>query len=516
MAEYEWYLKDLINIPKNKYNVFSCFSCGGGSSMGYKLAGFNVIGNCEIDKKINEIYIKNHHPKYNYCMGIQEMNKLESFPTELYNLDILDGSPPCSTFSLAGEREKNWGKNKKFREGQTSQILDDLFFEFIELADILKPKIVIAENVKGLIMGNAKGYVNLIIKKFNDIGYNVQLFLLNAATMGVPQRRERVFFVATKKDINFPKLQLTFNETPIKYGEIKDKAYKPFNKDTMVYDRWKKRLARDVKISDTVERTEKGKLSGFTTQYLKDDRTPATIAAGGSPPIRFDVPGYASDKDIIKIQTFPQDFDFMDTPYNMGYSGAGIIKETTHNVRERIKNIIDFNAYSIKYLSSMNIGNVCIFTSKDLIKDYLEIFKEWKFNLLVWVKTNNPPMINNNFLPDIEYLLYFHRGKRIWNNGLKPMSIYSKCYASSRQEGQRGVGDLHPTMKPIDLLIDKIKILSKENGIILDLFGGSGSTLIAAEQTKRTCYMMELDPKYCDVIVKRWEKLTNKKAILEE
>lgn len=210
------------------------------------------------------------------------------------------------------------------------------------------------------------------------------------------------------------------------------------------------------------------------------------------------------------------DLILTDPPYNMGYSGAGIMKETTHNVRERIKNIIDFNAYSIKYLSSMNIGNVCIFTSKDLIKDYLEIFKEWKFNLLVWVKTNNPPMINNNFLPDIEYLLYFHRGKRIWNNGLKPMSIYSKCYVSSRQEGQRGVGDLHPTMKPIDLLVDKIKILSKENGIILDLFGGSGSTLIAAEQTKRTCYMMELDPKYCDVIVKRWEKLTNKKAILEE
>lgn len=51
MVEYEWYLKDLQNISKNKYNVFSCFSCGGGSTMGYKLAGFNVIGNCEIDKK---------------------------------------------------------------------------------------------------------------------------------------------------------------------------------------------------------------------------------------------------------------------------------------------------------------------------------------------------------------------------------------------------------------------------------------------------------------------------------
>lgn len=311
MAEYEWYLSDLNKVKKNDYKVFSCFSCGGGSSLGYKLAGFNVIGNCEIDKRINDIYVKNNHPKYNYCMGIQEMNKLKEFPEELYHLDILDGSPPCSTFSMAGQREENWGKNKKFREGQASQILDDLFFEFIDLAAILKPKIVIAENVKGLIMGNAKGYVNLIVKKFNEIGYKVQLFLLNAATMGVPQKRERVFFVATRKDIQFPNLVLNFNETPIKYGEIKDSKYKPLGKDTMIYHRWKKRVKSDSNLGDTVKRTENGKISSFNTQYLKDDRVPNTIAAGGSLPVRFDVPGYATERDIKIIQTFPQDYDFL-------------------------------------------------------------------------------------------------------------------------------------------------------------------------------------------------------------
>jgi DNA (cytosine-5)-methyltransferase 1 len=311
MAEYEWYLSDLNKVKKNDYKVFSCFSCGGGSSLGYKLAGFNVIGNCEIDKRINNIYVKNNHPKYNYCMGIQEMNKLKEFPEELYHLDILDGSPPCSTFSMAGQREENWGKNKKFREGQASQILDDLFFEFIDLAAILKPKIVIAENVKGLIMGNAKGYVNLIVKKFNEIGYKVQLFLLNAATMGVPQKRERVFFVATRKDIQFPNLVLNFNETPIKYGKIKDSKYKPLGKDTMIYHRWKKRVKSDSNLGDTVKRTENGKISSFNTQYLKDDRVPNTIAAGGSLPVRFDVPGYATERDIKIIQTFPQDYDFL-------------------------------------------------------------------------------------------------------------------------------------------------------------------------------------------------------------
>ena len=222
MKEYIWNLEDLKNIQKNKYTVFSCFSCGGGSTMGYKLAGYNVIGNCEIDKKINDIYIQNHHPKYNYCMGIQEMNKLKELPAELYNLDILDGSPPCSTFSLAGDREKNCGKNKKFREGQASQILDDLFFEFIKLANTLRPKIIVAENVKGLIQGNAKGYVNLIIKKLEEAGYRTQIFLLNAATMGVPQRRERVFFISSREDLNLPRITLEFNEKPIKYAEIKE------------------------------------------------------------------------------------------------------------------------------------------------------------------------------------------------------------------------------------------------------------------------------------------------------
>lgn len=313
MKEYIWNLKDLKDIPKNKYKVFSCFSCGGGSTMGYKLSGYEVIGNCEIDKKINEIYLTNHSPKYNYCMGIQEMNMLKDYPHELYDLDILDGSPPCSTFSLAGEREKNWGKNKKFREGQASQILDDLFFEFIKLAKILKPKIIVAENVKGLVMGNARGYVNLIIKELESAGYRTQIFLLNAAKMGVPQRRERVFFISTREELNFKKLKLEFNERPIKYSEFKDVDYKPLNKDTLAYERWNKRIASDVKLSDTIERTEKGKISCFNTQYLKDERTPATIAAGGSPPIRYDVPGYASDKDIITIQSFPQDFDFMGT-----------------------------------------------------------------------------------------------------------------------------------------------------------------------------------------------------------
>jgi DNA modification methylase len=72
--------------------------------------------------------------------------------------------------------------------------------------------------------------------------------------------------------------------------------------------------------------------------------------------------------------------------------------------------------------------------------------------------------------------------------------------------------DLHPTMKPVELVANCIKDGTKKDDVVLDIFGGSGTTMIAAEQLGRKCYMMELDPHYCDIIIARWEKLTNGKA----
>lgn len=210
------------------------------------------------------------------------------------------------------------------------------------------------------------------------------------------------------------------------------------------------------------------------------------------------------------------DMVFTDPPYNMNYCGAGFINQENKNVKERIKDIIDFDAKEISYLAQGNVANnVFIFTSKDLIKDYLVIFDSWKFNLLTWHKTNTPPMVNNNYFADTEYLLYFHKGKRVWNNGLKPIDIYKKYFVFSMGEGKKDAGaDLHPTMKPLAIIENQVKICSKKDGIVVDIFGGSGSTLIACEQLDRTCYMMELDPKYCDVIIKRWENFTGEKAVL--
>ena len=204
MFPYKWYLKD--GYPQsNGLKVFSTFACGGGSTMGYKLAGFEHLGGVEIDKKAAETYQINHKPKYLFIEDLRKFNERQDLPDELFQLDILDGSPPCSTFSMAGSREKAWGKKKQFREGQAMQTLDDLVFVYCDTIIKLQPKVFILENVKGIIAGNAKSYSKKIVEKMTNSGYSVQVFMLNAASMGVPQKRERVFFIGSRKELHYPK-----------------------------------------------------------------------------------------------------------------------------------------------------------------------------------------------------------------------------------------------------------------------------------------------------------------------
>lgn len=307
---YEWTLKD-VNFTKDKGLVFSCFSCGGGSTMGYKLAGYDVIGCNEIDKRMMSVYRANHNPKYSFLEPIQEFKNREDLPDELYHLDILDGSPPCSTFSMAGSREEAWGKKKKFREGQAEQVLDTLFFDFIDLAKRLQPKIVITENVKGLLLGEAKAYVVKIYQSFEEAGYIVQHFLLDAQTMGVPQRRERVFFIALRKDLidyvpvtynlfdTIPYLNLAFNEKPISCREANLTLGDPITTKCYVED---------------YERMKRGEEKKYqqTALVQLDDVHPTLLASyrDKASPMPAWERKWLSPSAICKVSTFPQDYDF--------------------------------------------------------------------------------------------------------------------------------------------------------------------------------------------------------------
>lgn len=308
---YQWRIADgypAKGVRKHGSKVFSMFACGGGSTMGYKLAGYSVIGVNEIDPVMMQIYKQNHDPKFPFLEDIRAFNKRKDIPKELFGIDVLDGSPPCSSFSMAGAREKGWGKKKKFREGQAEQTLDDLFFDFIRTAEILKPKVVIAENVAGMLKGNARGYVVQIVEAYQKIGYDVQLFSLNAASMGVPQRRQRVFFICRRRDLKLPKINLQFSEPPLKFGQVRTakgatKGLTPLAKELLA-----QRVPSDKHIGDINMRVH-NKVSRFNAPIVRDMEVCPTITSTELMYRSKDGTVF-SDEDLIHCGSFPEDFDF--------------------------------------------------------------------------------------------------------------------------------------------------------------------------------------------------------------
>jgi len=323
---YNWDLKD-SKTTKDKGKVFSCFSCGGGSTMGYKLAEFDVIGCNEIDPKMMAVYKINHRPKYSYLEDIRTFKLRKDLPKALYNLDILDGSPPCSSFSMAGNREKDWGKEKKFKEGQVKQRLDTLFFDFIDLAKELQPKIVVAENVKGILLGKAASYkinyVNAIYKAFDKAGYYCQHYLLDASKMGVPQKRERVFFICLRKDLAKPflkkigffkithNLKLEFNEPEITFSEIDEGI---LGKRKEINSEYALKVLQNVTSSGVCQNFKKslgGKLGGISfVQQVKNKRVALTVNAN-SRIAYLDGKHEISKNEICKVGSFPLDYNFL-------------------------------------------------------------------------------------------------------------------------------------------------------------------------------------------------------------
>lgn len=307
-----WFLTDLKSVPKNGLKVMSVFACGGGSSMGYKRAGCEVIAANDIDPEMAYHYKLNLNPNYYFLCPIRDLLTAK-LPDELYHLDILDGSPPCSTFSMAGSREKAWGKEKHFREGQAKQVLSDLFFDYLDLVERLKPKVAIAENVKGMILGNAKGYTKMVMQRFKEIGYRPQLFLVNAADCGVPQKRERVFFCAIRDDIERSPLVLkpkhgwisageaTDDLQVLTAGEVKDTKPSDFDKKYWHY------VPIGKFYQDTINRLEK-RCSGFSQEKLHPNRPVATLTSKADCKLHWAECRRLTYREWKRLGSFPDDY----------------------------------------------------------------------------------------------------------------------------------------------------------------------------------------------------------------
>jgi len=203
-------MAEIAAIPWNGFKVISTFSGCGGSSLGYKMAGFKVVWANEFIPAAQDTYRLNAPDTILDTRDIRQLQPeevLEAIELRAGELDIMDGSPPCAAFSTAGKREAGWGKEKKYSD--TKQRVDDLFFEYARLLRGIQPKVFIAENVSGLIKGTAKGYFKEILAALKDCGYNVKAQVLDAQWLGVPQSRQRLIFIGVRSDLGiepaFPK-----------------------------------------------------------------------------------------------------------------------------------------------------------------------------------------------------------------------------------------------------------------------------------------------------------------------
>ena len=209
---------------------------------------------------------------------------------------------------MSGDREKTWGKKKKFREGQKEQTLDDLLFVFIDTVAKLKPKTVIMENVEGLIKGNAVKYVHKVYDKFKSIGYQVRCYLLKAENMGVPQTRHRVFFIAAKdKVFDYNALDMNFNYEKVHYGNIRTGVGRELS---AVYREWADKVVYgDLDLSYVGAREYNRPNSFFNYNIVYDDKVCNTITATNHN-ISYETRQYISDSDMIYASTFPTDYNF--------------------------------------------------------------------------------------------------------------------------------------------------------------------------------------------------------------
>ncbi len=288
--------------------------------MGYRLAGYTPVGACELDPKMAARYEANlwrgkrapSGPGL-YIGSVQDLVDAKG-PKDLA---VLDGSPPCSSFSLAGDRHDSWGKMKKFKEGQAAQVLDRLFFDFIALAKAWRPRVVVAENVKGMLIGKARGYCLDVMEAFRAAGYTPQLLLLNAARMGVPQARERVFFLASRTDLKLPPLQLDFHEALIPMTTaFKGIAYEGQRLSPQL-ERWWKVVPVGGYFHNYHPRG-----SFFCNIKMRPDAPSPTVTTNREALLLWDKPRTLSDAALSLLQTFPQDYDFgpLDPAYVLGMS----------------------------------------------------------------------------------------------------------------------------------------------------------------------------------------------------
>ena len=205
-------MADVINAPLNGLTHVSTFSGAGGTCLGFRLAGFQTLWANDIEDHARQCYSANLSSPIDGrdIRHLRPEDILQAIGLKVGDLNVFEGSPPCTTFSTAGQRHKGWHKNRE-HAGITQSNIEDLFFEWLRLLEGLRPRAFVAENVAGLVKGIAKGYFKDILRRMKVLGYQTEAQLIDAQWLGVPQQRTRVIFIGVREDLQqrpvFPRPQ---------------------------------------------------------------------------------------------------------------------------------------------------------------------------------------------------------------------------------------------------------------------------------------------------------------------
>ena len=221
---YRWTKEEQSKLPLKPYTYATTFSGAGGSSMGlHYLNRYRNIFFNEVAPRQIKAYKANLNTLYGFEMPIQDLLK-QDLRGECYNLDILQASFPCTLFSvsnLKADEKKGKCDNKMVECAGIEQVIDELYIPAIDLCHKLQPKVLIMENVKGLTFKKNKPYMDDIYKRLHEINYKVRHYIVKGETLGLPQKRHRLFIIAIREDLEFNDFNLDFNEPLITIGMVK-------------------------------------------------------------------------------------------------------------------------------------------------------------------------------------------------------------------------------------------------------------------------------------------------------
>lgn len=340
------------NEKKEDYKILSTFTGGGGLDIGFH-GDFEYLG-----KKLNKLKFQTKYAldiNKDACNTLKNDKKYfdnteilnediinfdyKTIPNE--NFDVLLGGFPCVTFSVVGKQA-----------GIKDDINGKLYERYANYVEYFKPKVFLAENVKGILSANKGEAVKIIKKRFEETGYKLKIFLVNFADFGVPQLRERVLFIGIRKDIenDFIPPEFTHKNKHLTSSD----AFKNINCDCINNNLMKIQKSTEEKINAIPEGGNfkdlpphlavKGLMSNIYRRLDRNKPAYTLIASGGGGTwhYHYEEPRALTNRERARLQSFPDDLKFMGTNTEVRRQiGNAVPAVGIYPFAERIQNVLD-------------------------------------------------------------------------------------------------------------------------------------------------------------------------------